>query len=90
MLLMTTTTVSGESVLELVMSFNIIYIYIAYYYFCKNQGIFEIEDGFFFENEQHTKLIARVAKIFRLGNVLVVLESNATIFRERGRMHVCV
>ena len=33
-------------------------------------------------------MFARVAEIFPLGNGLVVLGSNATIFRERGRMHV--
>ena len=36
------------------------------------QGIFEIiiEDGAFFEDEQHMKLSARGAEIFRLGNIL--------------------
>ena len=67
-------------------NFFCIYIYVPYI----EQGIYEIEDGFFFEDEQHTKLFARVAEIFRLRNVLVVLGSYATIFRERGRMHVCV
>ena len=37
----------------------------------------------FFWHEQHTKSFARVAEIFRLGNVLVFLGSNATIFREK-------
>ena len=53
----------------------------------RKQGIFDIEDRAFFEDEQHTKLFARVAEIFRLGNVLLVLGSNATIFRERPYAH---
>ena len=46
------------------------------------QGIFEVEDGAFIEDEQHMKLFARGAERFLLGNILVVLGSNATIFRE--------
>ena len=48
------------------------------------QGISEIEDGAFFEDEQHMKLSARGAEIFwwYWGAPLR--------FSERGRMHVCV
>ena len=37
------------------------------------QGIFEIEDGAFIEDEQHAKLFTRGAQIFHFGNILVVL-----------------
>ena len=54
------------------------------------QGIFEIEDGAFFEDEQHAKLFARGAETFRLANVLVVLESTAMTFREEPYVCLCI
>ena len=55
------------------------------------QGIFEIEVGEVFEDEQHAKSFARGAQIFRFGNILVVLGGTATAFliRWSDEMYFC-